>query len=58
MYLNRRLIAISDKISKLNIMESAACGYWLKKGIKITRDYVNGYSITVTPVKSVTHVWF
>jgi len=53
-----KTIAISDKISKLNINESAACGYWPKKGINIARHCVNGYSITPAPAKSVTHVSF
>jgi hypothetical protein len=43
-------IAISDKISKLHIYESVACGYWPKKGINIPRCCVNGYYITATPV--------
>jgi hypothetical protein len=37
-----KTITISDKISKLNINESAACGYGLKKGINIARHCVNG----------------
>jgi len=53
-----KTIAISDKIPKLNINESAVCGYWPKKGINIARRCVNGYSITAAPVKSVTHVLF
>jgi len=34
-------IAISDKISKLNINESAICGYRPNKGINIARSIVN-----------------
>jgi len=45
-------------ISKLNIDESAACGYRPKKGINITRLCVNGYTITAVHAKSVTHVSF
>jgi len=48
-------IAISDKISKLNINESAACGYRPKKHINIARRCVNGYCITATPAKSVIY---
>jgi hypothetical protein len=51
-------IAIIDKISKLNINESAACGYRPKKGINIARRWVNGYCMTATPAKSVTYVSF
>ena len=51
-------IAIRDKISGLNINESAACGYRLKKGIDITRRCVNGHCITATRAKSVTYVSF
>ena len=51
-------IAISDKISKLNINESAVCGYWQKKGKNIARCCVNGYSITAAPAKNVTHMLF
>jgi len=53
-----KTIAISEKISKLNINESAACGYRPKKGINIIRRCVNGNSITATPTKSVTHMSF
>ena len=53
-----KTIAISGKISKLNIVESAVCGYRPKKGINITRRCVNGYSITAAPAKSVTHMSF
>jgi len=45
-------------ISKLNMNESAACGYRPKIGINIARHCVNGHSITAAPVKSVTHVSF
>jgi hypothetical protein len=51
-------IAISDKISKLNINESVACGYRPKKGINIARRCVNGYCITATPAKSVIYMLF
>jgi len=51
-------IAISDKISKLNINKSAACGYRPKKGIHIARQCVNGYCITATTAKSVTYMSF
>jgi hypothetical protein len=51
-------IAISDKISKLNINESAACGYRPKIGIDIPRSCANGYCITATPAESVTYVSF
>jgi len=53
-----KTIPISDKISKRNINESAACSYRPKKGINITRRCVNGYSITAVPAKSVTHMSF
>jgi hypothetical protein len=53
-----KTIAISDKISKRNIDESAACGYRLKKGINIARCFGNSYSIIAAPVMSVTHVSF
>jgi len=49
---------MSDKISKLNINESAVCGYWVRKGINIARRCVNGKSITAAPAKSVTHMSF
>jgi hypothetical protein len=32
--------------------------YWPQIGINITRCWVNGYSITAAPAKSVTHVSF
>jgi len=51
-------IAISDKISKLKINDSAVCGYRPKKGINIARCCVNSYSITAAPAKSVTHMSF
>jgi hypothetical protein len=53
-----KTIAIRDKISKLNINESGACGYLQKTGINIARGCAQGYSITAAPVKSVTHVSF
>jgi hypothetical protein len=53
-----KTIAISDKIAKLNINESAVCGYRPKKGINIARCCVNGYSITAAPAMSVTNVSF
>jgi len=53
-----KTIAISDKISQLNINDSAVCGYRPNKGINIARRCVNGYSITAAPAKSVTHVSF
>ena len=45
-------------ISKLDINESAACGYRLKKCTNITRHCVNDYSITAADAKSVKHVSF
>jgi len=51
-------IAISHKMSKLNINDSAACGYRPKKGINIARRCVNGYYITATLAESVTYVSF
>ena len=39
-----KTIAISDKISRLNINESAACGYLPKKGINIASCCVNSFS--------------
>jgi hypothetical protein len=53
-----KTIAISYKISMLNINESAAYSYQPKKGIIISRHCVNGYSITAAPEKSVPHVSF
>jgi hypothetical protein len=53
-----KTIAISDKISKLNINDSAVCGYRPKKGINIAKCCVNGSSITAAPAKSVTQVSF
>jgi len=53
-----KTIAISDKISKLNINESAVYHYRLKKGINNARHCVNGFSITAAPAKSVTHMLF
>jgi hypothetical protein len=53
-----KTIAISDKISKVNIKESAVCGYRPKKGINITRLRVNGYSMSAAPAKNITHVSF
>jgi len=53
-----KTIAISDKISKLNIIESAVCSYRPKNGINIARRCVNGYNITAAPAMRVTHVSF
>jgi hypothetical protein len=58
MYPKRRLYCNKRRISKLNINESAACGFRPKKGINIARHCVNGYCITATPAKSVTYVSF
>jgi hypothetical protein len=51
-------IAISDKISKLNINESAACGYRPNKGIIIASCCVHSYGITAAHANSVTHMSF
>jgi len=53
-----KTIAISDKMSNLNINESAVCGYRPEKGINIARHCVNSYRITAAPANSVTHVSF
>jgi hypothetical protein len=34
------------------------CAYRPKKGINIARRFVNGYSITAAPAKSVIHMSF
>jgi hypothetical protein len=53
-----KTISISDKISKLNINESAVCGYRPKKGIFLVRPCLNSYSITAAPRKRVTDLSF
>jgi len=53
-----KTIAISDKISKLNTNESTVRGYRPRKGKNITMCYVNGYSVTAAPVKSLTDLLF